>query len=310
MAVSGSASLLCVCGLTMICACADGPSDRAADLTDRGQSIRITGSDTMINLVQALAETYRGVRPDVSIQVAGGGTGVGIASLIEGILEIAAAGRQITAQEIESVRARQGTDPREFVVALDALAVYVHKDNPIGEIALEELAEIYGDGGGTERWSQLGTTNERCPSDRIVRIGRQNSSGTYVYFREAVLGTDREFKLGSVDQNGSKDVVTLVSRTPCAIGYSGMAFVFPGVRAVPVSATRAAAAVPPTVETARDGSYPLARPLYFYTPGEPDPLSEEFIAWVRGPSGQDIVSRLGFVAAEPAQPAPRRSSQR
>ncbi|HET7221456.1 MAG TPA: phosphate ABC transporter substrate-binding protein [Vicinamibacterales bacterium] len=263
---------------------------------DRQAAIRITGSDTMINLVQAFAETYRRERPDISIQVAGGGTGVGIAGLIEGILEIAAAGRQITAEEVASAHARHGTDPREFVVALDALAVYVHRANPIPQLSLDALAEIYGDGGGLEKWSQLQVLNTACRSDAIVRIGRQNSSGTYAYFREAVLGARREYKLGSIDQNGSKDVVTLVSRTPCAIGYSGIAFAFAGVRAIPLARYGGEAAVPPTATTARDGSYPLARALYFYTPRDPSGPTREFITWVQGPAGQEIADRLGYVA--------------
>jgi phosphate transport system substrate-binding protein len=261
--------------------------------------IRITGSDTMINLVQAFAETYRDVDPGVSVQVAGGGSGVGIAGLIDGILEVAAASREITADERQAGRARTGEDPRQFVVALDALAVYVHRDNPIGRLAIDQLAEIYGDGGSIERWSQLGIRNDHCRRDVIVRLGRQNSSGTSAYFREAVLGLRRDYKLGSVDQNGSKDVVTLVSRTPCAIGYSGMAFAFDGVKAVPIAANRDSAAVSPTIASALDGSYALARPLYFYTPGEPDGPTRRFIDWVRGPAGQDIVARVGFVPIAP-----------
>lgn len=258
-------------------------------------AIRITGSDTMINLVQAFAETYRGVQPGVSVQVAGGGSGVGIAGLIDGILEVAAASRDMTAGERQAVRARTGDDPRLFVVALDALAVYVHRDNPIARLSIEQLAEVYGEGGAIERWSQLGIHNSRCPRDVIVRLGRQNSSGTSAYFREAVLGLRRDYKLGSVDQNGSKDVVTLVSRTPCAIGYSGMAFAFEGVKAVPVATNRGSAAVLPTAATARAGSYALARPLYFYTSGEPDAPTRQFIEWVRGPAGQEIVALVGFV---------------
>ena len=263
------------------------------------QAIRITGSDTMINLVQAFAETYRGVAPSVSVQVAGGGSGVGIAGLIDGILDVAAAGREMTPEERQAVRRRSGQEPRQFVVALDAIAVYVHRDNPVSRLFIDQLAEMYGEGGSLERWSQLGIQNDRCRRDVIVRLGRQNSSGTFAYFREAVLGLHRDYKLGSVDQNGSKDVVMLVSRTPCAIGYSGMAFAFSGVTAVAIAANRNSPAVAPNPATARDGSYPLARPLYFYTAGEPDGPTRQFIGWVRGAAGQEIVARLGFVPIEP-----------
>lgn len=282
-------------------ACGCSVSTDANPSIEARQAIRITGSDTMINLVQAFAETYRDVAPGISVQVAGGGSGVGIAGLIEGILDVAAAGREITAEERQAVRERSGEDPKQFVVALDALAVYVHRDNPVDKLFIDQLAEIYGEGGSLERWSQLGIRNERCRRDVIVRLGRQNSSGTFAYFREAVLGLHRDYKLGSVDQNGSKDVVVLVSRTPCAIGYSGMAFAFSGVKAVPIAANRNSPAVPPNPTTARDRSYALARALYFYTAGEPKGPTRQFIEWVRGPAGQEIVARLGFVPTEPVQ---------
>jgi phosphate transport system substrate-binding protein len=297
---SASARLLSgALALAALAGCSNSGTTVAALPNGSRAAIRITGSDTMINLVQAFAETYRDVAPGVSVQVAGGGSGVGIAGLIDGILEVAAAGREITLAEQQAVRARTGEDPREFVVALDALAVYVHRDNPIGRLSIDQLAEIYGEGGSIERWSQLGIRNSQCRRDVIVRLGRQNSSGTYAYFREAVLGFRRDYKLGSVDQNGSKDVVTLASRTPCAIGYSGMAFAFDGVKAVPIASNRDSAAVSPTAASARDGSYALARPLYFYTPGEPDGPTRQFIDWVKGPAGQEIVARVGFVPITP-----------
>jgi phosphate transport system substrate-binding protein len=141
----------------------------------------------------------------------------------------------------------------------------------------------------------LGATNTACRKDQIVRVGRQNSSGTYVYFREVALGHNREYKLGSIDQSGSKDVVALVSRTPCAIGYSGMAFAFAGVKTLAISKTPGGPSVAPTAATALDGSYPIARPLYFYTPGEPLGAAKAFIDWVLNPAGQRIVGELGFV---------------
>ena len=262
-----------------------------------GAVIRLTGSDTMVNLDQAWAENYKKVKPDVSVQIAGGGSGVGIAGLIDGILDVAASSRKMEPAEIERATKQAGSPPQEFVVGLDALAVYVHDSNPLKEIALDELAEIYGDEGKLTKWSQLGAQNPACSSDEILRIGRQNNSGTYAYFREAVLGRTREFKLGSVDQSGSKDVVALVARTPCAIGYSGMAYGAPGTRAVAVAKKKGEKAFAPTLETALDGTYPISRPLYFYSHGTPTPLVKEFVDWTLSDAGQKILQDIGYVPA-------------
>jgi phosphate transport system substrate-binding protein len=257
--------------------------------------IRITGSDTMVNLVQAWAEYYAQVRPQVVIQVAGGGTGVGIAGLIEGLVDVAAAGRELRPDEVQRIRAHAGAEPSEYVVALDAVAVYVNETNPLEVLGLDELADIYGDGGRLERWSQLGVAHPRCPSDRIVRVSRQNNSGTYAYFRDVVLGRKREYRLGSVDQSGSKDVVALVAHTPCAIGYSGMAFVTPGARTLALRRTPHAPAIRPLAATTSQGSYPLVRPLLLYTARAPTGHIREFLEWVIGADGQALVGRMRFV---------------
>jgi phosphate transport system substrate-binding protein len=259
--------------------------------------IRLTGSDTMVNLNQAWAENYKKVKPEVSIQVAGGGSGVGIAGLINGTLDIAAASREITPEEMQKATQAVGSMPQEVVVGLDALAVYVHKDNPAQQMSIDELAEIYGDGGTITKWSQLGVKNTACTSDEIVRVSRQNNSGTYAYFRVAILGTKREYKLGSVDQSGSKDVVTLVGRTPCAIGYSGMAYLTPDVHHLKISKKKGETTVEPTLQTAIDRTYPIARALYFYTHGTPSAEAKAFIDWTLGADGQKIVQDIGFVPA-------------
>lgn len=259
--------------------------------------VRLTGSDTMVNLDQAWAENYKGVRPDVSVQVAGGGSGVGIAGLIDGILDIAASSRKMEAKEMARATQSAGAAPREIVVGLDALAVFVHQDNPVHEMALEDLAQIYGEAGTVTKWSQLGIANTTCTADKIIRISRQSNSGTYAYFREAILGPKKDLKLGSIDQSGSKDVAALVARTPCAIGYSGMAYVAPGVRALKVAKKKGEPAVEPTVETASNGSYPIARPLYFYTHGVPSAETQAFIDWTLSDAGQKILLDIGYVPA-------------
>jgi len=278
------------------CSSSSSPTSDSAG----GVVIRLTGSDTMVNLNQAWAENYKKVKPEVSVQIAGGGSGVGIAGLIDGILDIAASSREMEAEEIARATKTAGAEPKEFVVGLDALAVYVHEGNPVQSISLEELAEIYGEGGQLVKWSQAGVKNTACTGDEIIRVSRQNNSGTYVYFREAVLGTTRELRLGSIDQSGSKDVVALVSRTPCAIGYSGMAYAAPGVRALPISKKKGEPGVAPMLQSALDGTYPISRPLYLYSHGTPTGPVKEFIDWTLSAAGQQILQDVGYVPAPAA----------
>src|SRR5450756_569748 len=210
--------------------------------------IQNTGSDTMVNLAQAWAEEYAKVEPTVSVEVSGGGSGTGIAALINGTVEIANCSRRFEPEEIAQAKKNNGKEPREFMVAFDALSIYVHKDNPLNEIALEQLAEIYAEGGKIDKWSQLGLKMP-AGSDEIIRVSRQSNSGTYFYFREAILGKGRDLKLGSRDMQGSKDVVELVSKTPGAIGYSGMGYNTPMVKELRLAKKKGDKAYPPTIET-------------------------------------------------------------
>ena len=288
-----------------LASCSGSAGDSGSSSGSRG-SIRVTGSDTMVNLAQAWAENYGKTHPEVSIQVAGGGSGVGISGLINGIVDVANASRRMKPSEIARAKQKNGVEPREFIVGRDAVAVYVHKDNPFDSISIEELAEIYGDGAQIENWSQIGTGNE-VPSgknDTIVRVSRQNNSGTYHYFRGAVLGKEREYKLGSIDQSGSKDGVALVEKTPLAIGYSGMAYATTGVKMLKVSRKKGEPGVEPTVENAQDGSYPIARPLIIYTSGEPTGAVKQYLDWIRSEEGQKIVEEIGYVPVRSASDAP------
>ncbi len=288
------AGLLHKCLLGAVAACT------ALALTGCGRrddnTIRMTGSDTMVGLAAAWAEAFHAEHPDVMLQVKGGGSGVGIAALCAGKVELATASRPMKPREIELARANNGgRTPKEFIVGRDALAVYVHRDNPIESITLADLAEIYGEGGTITRWDQLGIDNQACRDGEIIRVSRQNSSGTYAYFQEAVLGKKRQYKQGATSQSGSSDVVALISNTPCAIGYSGMGYTSAQVKVLKVAKEKGSFAVEPTVETTVDGSYPISRPLYVYTLGEPTGLLQEFIQWVLGPQGQDVVAKGGYV---------------
>ena len=187
-----------------------------------------------------------------------------------------------------------GKAPVEFTVGYDALAVFVSKDNPLEEITFEQLTEIYAEGGNITNWSQLGVEVPGCSSDEIILVSRQSSSGTYAFFREHVLGK-KDFKLGSRDMNGSKEVVELVTGTPCSIGYSGMGYATDQVKMLSVSKTNDDDPVEPTSENAASGDYPIARPLLIYTIGQPSGALKIYFDWILSQQGQQIVSDLGYV---------------
>jgi phosphate transport system substrate-binding protein len=256
--------------------------------------IQNKGSDTLVNVAQAWAETYKNVNPDIAVAVTGGGSGTGISALINGTVDIANASREMKENELAMARQR-GIEPVEWTVGYDALAVFLHPDNPIQALTLDQLAGIYGEGGTTERWSQLGVEIPGCDSDEIVRVSRQNNSGTYVYFQEAVLGKGRDYKLGSRDMHGSKDVVDLVQNTPCAIGYSGLAYATDEVK-MPCITSDSGECVLPSVATAIDRTYPIARPLLMYTAGQPEGSIKEYLDWILSDEGQCIIQKKGYAA--------------
>jgi phosphate transport system substrate-binding protein len=254
-----------------------------------------SGSDTMVNLAQAWAEAYGQVDPTVSIEVGGGGSGVGIRDLIQGVVDIANSSRKMKDSEKEQAKANTGKDPIEWVVGYDAMAIYVHKDNPVEELTLGQLAQIYGEDGTVDKWSQLGIKVEG--QDEIVRVSRQNSSGTYFFFREHVLD-NKDFKLGSRDMSGSKDVVELVSRTRGAVGYSGMGYKTDEVKFVKVKKTDADIAYMPTLENVVAGNYTLSRPLNMYTLGQPTGKVKAYLDWIFADAGQGIVKDNGYVPVQ------------
>ncbi|MBF0098142.1 MAG: phosphate ABC transporter substrate-binding protein [Magnetococcales bacterium] len=262
-----------------------------------GTMIQNKGSDTLVNVAQALAEEYRKVKPDLAIAVTGGGSGTGIAAMLNGTVDIANASRKIEEKEIKMAE-KNNIHPRELTIGYDALGVFVHKSNPLKEISLTQLARMYGDGGDINSWKQLGVEVPGCKGQKIILISRQNNSGTYEYFREAVLHK-KDFIMGTRDMHGSKDVVDLVGKTPCAIGYSGMAYADPHTTMLPIKKDDASAAVAPTMATAVDKTYPIARPLFMYTNGEPTGDIKEYLDWVMGPQGQCLVSKKGYAPAKP-----------
>mgnify|MGYP003572236552 CR=1 FL=1 len=273
---------LTLASIALLTACGGG---------ERREVIQNKGSDTLVNVAQAWAENYQTVNPNVVVAVSGGGSGTGIAALINGTVDIANASRAIKDKELQQAK-DNGQNPIQHTVGFDALAVFLHADNPLDEISLEQLRQIYGDGGTFLSWTDLGVEVPGCQGQEIVVVSRQNNSGTYAYFREAVLG-DSDFKLGTRDMHGSKDVVDLVEKTPCAIGYSGLAYATDHLKLACVK-SGSGSCVNPSVDSALDGSYPIARPLFMYTNGEPTGSVGDYLNWIKSEEGQCIILEKGY----------------
>ncbi|MEE4219020.1 MAG: phosphate ABC transporter substrate-binding protein [Xanthomonadales bacterium] len=286
MSSRSSLFALFVASTALVSACGGG---------EQRQVIQNKGSDTLVNVAQAWAEAYQTVNPAVVVAVSGGGSGTGIASLINGTVDIANASRAIKDKELKLAR-DNGQDPKQHIVGFDALAVFLHADNPLNDISIGQLADIYGDGGTSLNWTDLGVEVPGCQGQEIVVVSRQNNSGTYAYFREAVLG-NADFKLGTRDMHGSKDVVDLVEKTPCAIGYSGLAYATDHVKLGCVAQETGGPCTSPSVETALDGSYPIARPLFMYTNGEPTGFVGDYLNWIKSDEGQCIILEKGYASA-------------
>lgn len=282
------------CGLTFVGGFSLGCRLRGR-AAGEARAIQNAGSDTMVNLAQAWAEAYATVEGGADVEVSGGGSGTGIAALINGTCDIANSSRRIEPDEAETARSKTGKDPIEFVVGFDALAIFVHRDNPLEKITIDQLAGIYSETGTVRGWGELGVTVPGCRRDEIVVASRQSNSGTYHYFREAILGKKLDFRLGTLDMNGSKEVVELVGRTPCAIGYSGIAYKSPEVKMLPVARREGEPAYEPTVEATLSKTYPIARPMYMYSAGEPDEAARKFLRWIMSDEGQALVEKVGYV---------------
>lgn len=265
--------------------------EAVADASER--AIQNKGSDTLVNIALAWAEAYRKVEPSVSIAVTGGGSGTGIAALINGTVDIANASRPMKDKEIEAAQGN-GIDPVEHVVAIDALAIIVHPDNPVDRLTLDELSDIYT--GRITNWKEVGGRD--AP---IVLLSRETNSGTHVYFLEEVVrkgdGENEDiFAPQTLLMPSSVGITSELRRNPNAIGYDGLGYVDPvHEKVIAVSEDMGATYVKPSAETASEGSYPLARDLYMYTAGEPTGVIADYLAWINSPDGQRTVAELGFV---------------
>ncbi len=246
----------------------------------------------MVNLALAWAEAYRTVRPDVDIAVTGGGSGTGIAALINGTVDLANASREMKDNEIEDAR-KNGVEPIEHQVAIDALAIIVNPDNPVSQLTIDQLAEIFT--GRITNWQDVGGND--AP---IVLVSRETNSGTHVYFLEEVVrkgdsnNTD-VFARQTLLMPSSVGITSEIQRNPNAIGYDGLGYVTEHEKLIAVAKDAGTPYVLPSVASGADGSYPIARGLYIYSAGEPTGEIANYLNWIKGPEGQQIVADLGFV---------------
>jgi phosphate transport system substrate-binding protein len=288
------ANILLLIALIALAGCGETQKESAEAEPAAGtqRAIQNKGSDTLVNLALAWAERYREIDPSVSIAVTGGGSGTGIASLINGTVDIANASRKMKDKEIDEAQSN-GIDPVEFTVAIDALAVVVHPDNPVDKLSIPQLADIYT--GRITNWQEVGGNN--AP---IILLSRETNSGTHVYFLEQVVREGNKenediFAPQTLLMPSSVGITSEIQRNVNAIGYDGLGYVTEHEKMLAVAADNDSPHVLPSVETGADGSYPISRGLYMYTAGEPGDVIAEYLDWVMGPEGQKIVADLGFV---------------
>jgi phosphate transport system substrate-binding protein len=249
------------------------------------QTITLKGSDTMVPLGQRWAEVYMKEHPNVAIQVTGGGSGTGIAALINGTTQICESSRPITEDEKSKVKAQRNADVVETPVAIDALAVYVNKANKLARLDMEQIRKIFQ--AEITNWKDLGG-----PNANIVLYGRENSSGTYVFFKEHVL-KNGDFAERYQAMSGTAAVINAVTKDPNGIGYGGIGYAT-DVKTISISKDANSQAVEPNMENALSGSYPLSRQLFWYTAGAPAGAMKDLFDWVLGPEGQRLVTEVGY----------------
>ncbi|HWO56357.1 MAG TPA: phosphate ABC transporter substrate-binding protein [bacterium] len=250
-----------------------------------GKAITMKGSDTMVILGQRWAEVYMKTHKDAVIQVTGGGSGTGIAALINGSADIAQSSRSMKDKEKDEVKAKRGAAPSEIATALDGLAIYVHEKNPITRLNATQLKAIYQ--GDITSWKDVGG-----PDEEIVVYSRENNSGTYAYFKEHILKNE-DFAPQVQTLPGTASIINAVSKDEWAIGYGGIGY-SSGVRPLAVANEGSSEYFEPTEANVASGKYPLARPLFWYTVGEPTGEIKALVDWVLGPEGQAVVSEVGY----------------
>ena len=282
-------SLLCI-SLT-VCQPSDSPGGEPANPQPQ-TTIENKGSDTIVNLALAWAEAYQTIDPSVSISITGGGSGTGIAALINNTALLANASRAIKEEERQAALAN-GIDPYEIVIARDAIAIIVNHANPVEQLTLQQLSDIYA--GKIDNWREVG--GDERP---IVRLSRETNSGTHVYFLETVLrlGDSKStllFDPRTLLLPSSEGITTEVRDNPNAIGYDGLGYVTHEVKVLRIASDPAGPYVLPSAQSVNEGTYPISRDLYMYSNGAPQGLLKTYVDWILSPTAQDIVLDLGFV---------------
>jgi phosphate transport system substrate-binding protein len=250
----------------------------------RAGDVTVKGSDTMVILGQRWAE-YMKKNPGSTIQVTGGGSGTGISALINGTTDICQASRAMKPAEKEKLRERFSTVGVEIPVAKDGLSVYVHESNPLNEITMAQLKQIFT--GKVTSWKDLGG-----PDAKIIVYSRENSSGTYVFFKEHVL-ENADFTPRAQNMPGTAAVVNAVGKEKLSIGYGGAAY-SKGIKILKVKKDAASPAIAPDKTTVQNGTYALSRPLFFYTRNKPSGDIKSFVDYVLGPEGQALAEKVGY----------------
>ena len=270
-----------------------GPASSAGTASDSQTAyIENKGSDTIVNLALAWAEKYQDEHSNIRISVTGGGSGTGIASLINGTVDLANASRQIKQEEIDQAKAN-GVEPVEHIIARDAIAVIVNPENPVNQLTLKQISDIYS--GKITNWMDVGGDDRP-----IVKLSRETNSGTHVYFLETVLrlGNSKDETLFSMDTlllPSSEGIIAEVRQNPNAIGYDGLGYVPDDLKMIAIAEEEGGAYVLPSIPTVNDKTYPIARDLYMYTNGQPEGTLKEYLDWILSDTAQEIVAELGFV---------------
>jgi len=247
--------------------------------------VTVKGSDTMVILAQRWAEEYMGKHPDVTIQVTGGGSGVGISALINGTTDIADASRPMKKSEMDKVKVRFNSLGYETKCAKDGITLYLNESCPVSEMTIDQIRAIYL--GETTNWKDVGG-----PDAKIILYGRENSSGTYVYFRDNVLnGKDYSSTMQTLP--GTAAVVNAVAKDKLGIGYGGAAYA-KGIKILKVKKDASSPAYEPTPETIKENQYPITRYLYMYTRAKPTGDLKDYIDWTLSDEGQSIVTKVGY----------------